>query len=191
MSRLRLALVALTLIVTACASGTAAPASAPSTSADPLPAATATNYPAHCQAQDHNELPDPSCTPGAINPTVTQETIGRTICTPGWTETVRPPTSYTNRIKQAAIRAYGQYAGPDPASYELDHLISLELGGSPSAVANLWPEQGLHNAKDPVENAAHRAICAGQITLADAQHAIATDWIALGHRLGIAGIPAS
>jgi hypothetical protein len=77
------------------------------------------------------------------------------------------------------------------SSYELDHLVSLEVGGSPTAVANLWPEQGEHNAKDPVENAAKAAVCSGKMTLADAQHKIATNWIALGHELGVGGIPAS
>jgi hypothetical protein len=39
---------------------------------------------------------------------------------------------------------------------------------------------GLHNAhdKDRLENALHRAVCSGSITLADAQTAIRTDWIA-------------
>ncbi len=194
--RLRLAPVVLLLALAACAApatirGTASTPT-PSGAADRVvPAATSTVYPAHCQTRDHEELPDPVCTPGAVNPDVTQATIGRTICTVGWTATIRPPVSYTNRIKQQAVAAYGAYAGPDPSSYELDHLISLELGGAPAAVANLWPEKGLHNAKDPVENAAKQAVCAGRLSLADAQHGIATDWITLGRQLGVAGIPAS
>ncbi len=154
-------------------------------------AAASTDYPSRCQARDHDQLPDPACTPGATNPAVTQATIATTICTSGWTATIRPSTSVTNRIKQEAIAAYGAYAGTAPGNYELDHLISLELGGAPDAIANLWPEKGLHNAKDPVENAAKKAVCAHQITLTDAQHAIATNWIALGHRLGVTGIPTS
>jgi Pyruvate/2-oxoacid:ferredoxin oxidoreductase gamma subunit len=117
--------------------------------------------------------------------------LSTTICKSGWTATIRPSTSVTNKIKTEAIAAYGDYAGAAPGNYELDHLISLELGGAPDAIANLWPEKGLHNAKDPVENAAKRAVCAHTMTLADAQHAIATNWIALGHRLGVTGIPAS
>jgi hypothetical protein len=157
----------------------------------PRPGATSTAYPAHCQARDNNQLPDPVCSPGALNPAVTQATIGQTICVSGWTATIRPSTSLTNKIKREAIDAYGDYAGAQPANYELDHLISLELGGAPADAANLWPEKGLHNSKDPVENAAKRAVCSGRITLADAQQAIATNWIALGHRLGTTGIPAS
>ncbi len=169
----------------------AAFASTPTAAPLAAPAGSSAHYPAHCQARDHDQLPDPVCSPGATNPAVTQATIGTTICTSGWTATIRPSTSVTNRIKREAIDAYGDYAGSAPGAYELDHLISLELGGAPDAVANLWPEKGLHNSKDPVENAAKKAVCAGQLTLADAQRAIATNWIALGHRLGVTGIPAS
>jgi len=171
-------------------SGSSTDGSAPG---GPLVASTSTStvYPAHCQARDNDELPDPACTPGALNPAVTQATIGTTICKSGWTATIRPPVSYTNKIKAEAIAAYGDYAGSAMGSYELDHLISLEIGGSPTAVANLWPERGEHNDKDPVENAAKRAVCAGRMSLADAQEQLATNWVALGHKLGVTGIPAS
>ena len=169
------------------------PAGTGSTQSGPLADSTSTStvYPAHCQARDDDELPDPTCTPGALNPAVTQATIGSTICKSGWTATVRPPTSYTNKIKAEAIAAYGDYAGTAMGSYELDHLVSLEVGGSPSAVANLWPERGEHNDKDPVENAAKVAVCSGRMSLADAQEQLATNWVALGHKLGVTGIPAS
>jgi hypothetical protein len=169
------------------------PASGGTTQPGPLAVSTSTStvYPAHCQARDNNEEPDPTCTPGALNPAVTQATIASTICTSGWTATIRPPTSYTNKIKAEAIAAYGDYAGTAMGSYELDHLISLEIGGSPTAVANLWPEKGEHNDKDPVENAAKRAVCSGQMTLTDVQQQIATNWVALGHALGVTGIPAT
>lgn len=62
-------------------------------------------------------------------------------------------------------------------SHEEDHLISLELGGAPSDPANLWPEpHASPNPKDKVENFLHAAVCAGKISLADAQHRIATNW---------------
>ncbi|MBL7490817.1 hypothetical protein I6A60_30835 [Frankia sp. AgB1.9] len=171
----------------------AGPASAGTAQPGPLAVSTSTStvYPAHCQARDNNEEPDPTCTPGALNPAVTQATIGSTICTSGWTATIRPPTSYTNKIKREAIAAYGNYAGTAMGSYELDHLISLEIGGSPTAVANLWPEKGEHNDKDPVENAAKVAVCSGKMTLIDVQQQIATNWVALGHELGVTGIPAT
>ncbi|MDA8343134.1 MAG: hypothetical protein M0007_13060 [Actinomycetota bacterium] len=129
-------------------------------------------------------LPDPACTPGATNPDVTQSDIGTTICASGWTATVRPPESYTEPLKFHQMTAYGE-TGP-VSSYEEDHLVPLELGGSPSDARNLWPQPGASpNPKDEVENAARRAVCDGRLPLASAQRAIATDWIALGRQLGV------
>src|SRR4249920_1594275 len=85
-----------------------------------------------------NGLPDARCTPGATDPRVTQSNIARTICVPGYTKTVRPRVSMTTPIKRTQLVAYGD-RGP-LSSYELDHLIPLELGGAPASVANLWPE---------------------------------------------------
>src|SRR5436190_17807948 len=67
-------------------------------------------------------LPDPQCTPGALNPHVTQRNIRRTICVPNWTDTVRPSTSYTNALKVKDIRAYG-FRDKRLGDYEEDHLI--------------------------------------------------------------------
>jgi hypothetical protein len=74
-------------------------------------------------------LPDPGCTPGALNPDVTPDTIASTICVSGDTATVRPPTSYTSPLERQLLIAYGQ-PGASPVDFELDHLISLELGGA-------------------------------------------------------------
>lgn len=54
--------------------------------------------------------PDPSRTPGAINPDVTQTNIYETICVRGWTRTVRPPEDYTYQLKREQLRKWG-YAG--------------------------------------------------------------------------------
>src|SRR5438093_2654548 len=91
----------------------------------------------HCHEVDG--LPDPACTPGAIDARVSQDDIGTTICVPGYTRTVRPSTAYTNDLKRKQIVEYG-YADTNPADYEEDHLIPLELGGSPADTKNLWPE---------------------------------------------------
>lgn len=129
-------------------------------------------------------LPDPACTPGATNPDVTQSSIDDTICRSGWTATVRPPESYTEPLKFRQMAAYGD-AG-SASGYEEDHLIPLELGGSPSSPLNLWPEPGASpNPKDSVENAANRAVCDGKLSLAAAQSAIAADWITFGRQLGV------
>lgn len=128
-------------------------------------------------------MPNLQLTPGATNPAVTQETLGETICRPGgYTKSIRPPESYTYKIKVKSIREYG-YQDTRLSHYELDHLISLELGGSPDSPKNLWPEphevQGGWGsyAKDKLENKLHDMVCHGQIPLVQAQHEEATDWI--------------
>ncbi|MEY9945275.1 hypothetical protein [Kitasatospora sp. GAS1066B] len=141
-------------------------------------------------SQSYLPLPDPSCTPGALNPDVTQDTIDSTICVSGWTATVRPPTSYTNRLKAQGIVDYG-YADTNMSDYEEDHFIPLELGGSPTSPLNLWPEPhssasgGSSYGKDGVENKLKAAVCSGRAQLADAQNAIATDWTTALSTLGL------
>jgi hypothetical protein len=79
---------------------------------------------------------------------------------------------------------------PQPSgSFELDHLIPLELGGD-NADANLWPEPaspvpGFHQ-KDVLENRLHELVCSGRLALGDAQRAIASDWYA-AYRTHIGG----
>ncbi|HWJ32338.1 MAG TPA: hypothetical protein VNR59_08365 [Gaiellaceae bacterium] len=107
-------------------------------------------------------------TPGALNPTVTQSTIGTTICRHGWTRTVRPPVSYTNDLKPRQLREYG-LRGP-PSGFQEDHLISLELGGDPRDPRNLWPEPYPRASDvDRVENDLNHSVCTGSLTLAEAQ----------------------
>ncbi|GAA0357752.1 hypothetical protein NE235_33370 [Actinoallomurus spadix] len=132
-------------------------------------------------SQAYLPLPDPACQPGAVNPDVTQATIGVTICVAGWTRTVRPPVSYTNALKRRQIAEYG-YTDTNPADYEEDHLIPLELGGAPRDPRNLWPEPrydaggGTAAGKDEVENALKRKVCAGLMPLAAARTIMAVDW---------------
>jgi hypothetical protein len=107
-----------------------------------------------------------TCTPGAVFARAT----ARRVCTPGYASRVRNVSSAT---KRRIYLAYGirRHA---PFEYEVDHLISLELGGSNSP-KNLWPQKehayGVYSAatKDRVENLLHREPCAGTITLAQAQ----------------------
>jgi hypothetical protein len=130
------------------------------------------------QCRIRGALSDPNCTPGATNPTVTQSTIGTTICVSGWIKTIRPPVSYTDDLKVQQIAQYG-YSDTNPADYEEDHLISLELGGQPTDPRNLWPQPryGSPNAtnKDKVENYLKAQVCNGRMSLADAQNGTATD----------------
>lgn len=137
----------------------------------------------HCAYRDGGQLPDPRCTPGSINPAVTQADIGSTICRYGWTSTVRPPESQTEAFKYDV--AYPAYGAPQSEQTELDHLVPLELGGSNDAT-NLWPEHPPSpNPKDTVEDALNAAVCDGRVSLARAQAAIASDWMTAEQRLGL------
>jgi hypothetical protein len=127
--------------------------------------------------------PDAARTPGATNPEITQDNVRETICNPRWsTKSIRPPSSYTNRLKVEQIREYG-YSDSTLKDYEEDHFIPLELGGNPADPRNLWPEPfdtsildgGAHN-KDKVENYLHAEVCAGSLTLEQAQREITEDW---------------
>ena len=108
--------------------------------------------------------------------------MGSTICRRGYTASVRPPLEVTHAIKVRLTRAYGIGALPF-AQVELDHLVPLSLGGS-SSEANLWPQlrSGPHNVgdKDAVAVRLNRKVCSGQMRLADAQRAIAADWLTAG-----------
>lgn len=136
-------------------------------------------------------LPNPVVTPGATNSRVTQATIHSTICVSGYTETIRPSESYTERLKYHQLDSGYNVGGDTNARhYEEDHLIPLEVGGSAASVKNLWPEPRwtTWNAaeKDTLENTMHRLVCSGAISLARAQRVFTTNWI-LGYQRYVAG----
>jgi hypothetical protein len=132
-----------------------------------------------------NYLPDPKCNPGAIDPAID----ARVLCAPGYTtKSYRPPAEETTKFKyDVAYPAYGLTRG---TTSELDHLVSLELGGANDAT-NLWPEPGsLPNPKDSVENKLHKWVCDGgpgvaQGRLEAAQKAIAANWTTALQVLGV------
>lgn len=135
------------------------------------------SVPTNCKSV--NGLPDSKCTPGAIDPKVTQSNIKDTICKSGYTKTVRPSVSYTEPLKIKLMKAYGIKGSLK--DYELDHLIPLEIGGNPTDVKNLWPEPWHGNStasmKDGLENYLHKQVCSGKMDLKTAQNEIATNWI--------------
>lgn len=119
-------------------------------------------------------LPDRACTPGAVLVGVTAAQV----CGSGWASRHRNvPASE----KAEVYAAYG-IAAHAPGAYEVDHVVSLELGGS-NDLANLFPEAALprpgFHEKDRLENALHDAVCSGRVSLAAAQRGIARDWGAL------------
>ncbi|HEX2915537.1 MAG TPA: HNH endonuclease signature motif containing protein [Chloroflexia bacterium] len=116
--------------------------------------------------------PDPNLTPGAVFPGATAAEV----CVPNYTKGVR---DVNDAEKKEVFQRY-QIADV-PGKYEVDHFISLELGGS-NDVTNLWPEpyepKPGAREKDKVEDALHLAVCKNQITLEQAQTIIKTDWYA-------------
>ena len=133
-----------------------------------------------CQVQ--GALPDPGCTPGAIFPNATKDQI----CQSGYASSVRNvPTSEKDAV-YAEYSITSHYSG----EYEVDHLVSLELGGS-NDIANLWPEAasptpGFHQ-KDQVENYLHDQVCSGAVSLQQAQIEIATNWLQIYQQMQTSG----
>lgn len=118
-------------------------------------------------------VPDAQKTPGDV-----LTTDASVICVKGYTKTVR---NVPQAIKEQAYRNYG-ITSRKPKEYEIDHLISLELGGS-NSIRNLWPQsyitQPLNaHVKDELENKLHELICSGQLPVEQAQLEVAQDWVA-------------
>lgn len=133
-----------------------------------------------CSLAVAGDLPDPRLTPGALNPEITQANVFQTVCVRGYSKRIRPPVYFTNRLKKRQIRAYG-YADGNPKHYEEDHLVPLSIGGAPDDPRNLWPEPRISewgaDKKDQLEFVLYKMVCAGEISLADAQREIAVNWI--------------
>jgi hypothetical protein len=123
-------------------------------------------------------LPDASVTPGAV-----LTTDAAKVCQAGYSSTMRDvPLS----VKKQAYTVYGIRPSTRTVNgqtvricCEVDHLVSLELGGS-NDIKNLWPQPyyprpGAHE-KDVLENWLHKQVCAGTISIERAQQAIAQDW---------------
>ncbi len=191
-------------LVAACAAGlalTAGCATGGATSggtsgpAAPAPGQTrpATTRPAHRhhrRARRHRhrdagvpavDLPNHRLTPG-----VALAAGAARVCVRGYSASVRD----VPRAEKDAV--YARYGVVDvPYRHEVDHLVSLEIGGS-NAIANLWPEPyaGRWGArtKDVLENRLHELVCAGRLGLRRAQRTEAADWVA-AYRRYVGGTP--
>lgn len=118
-------------------------------------------------------LPDPKFTPGLVR------TTDKNIVCHETTKALRKPGIQAVYALYGAKKVKGQCC-------EIDHLISLELGGD-NGVANEWPQPytptpGAYE-KDQVENYLHRQVCSGKMELVEAQKEIATDWYAVYLRM--------
>jgi hypothetical protein len=128
-----------------------------------------------CRAR--GALPDRRCTPG--------EAFGRVaalhVCRPGYAGSVGNVSAKLERA------VYLEYDITRLASqYEIDHLVSLQLGGD-NSIANLWPEAatprpGFHE-KDRLEKSLRQKVCSGSADLRAAQRMLASDWSAAYRRM--------
>ncbi|HSX39947.1 MAG TPA: hypothetical protein VLI92_05150 [Candidatus Saccharimonadales bacterium] len=149
-----------------------------SANSQPLPDFHSTSRTKTSNCHVYGALPDKECTPGAVFPNITPEII----CVSGYTTKVRNvPTSEKN----AVFAEYG-ITSHKTGEYEVDHFISLELGGS-NDISNLFPEAaepkpGFHQ-KDVIENYLHAQVCNHKMTLAQAQQAVSWDWLKTYDRL--------
>ena len=118
----------------------------------------------------HPILPNPNVTTGVFLADATLDKI----CQKGYSGQVR---HVTDKQKNEVFQKYGIERSGE---YEVDHLISLELGGS-NNTRNLWPEsyRGVWNAriKDILENRLHQLVCMGKVDLRTAQYDISHNWI--------------
>ena len=125
-------------------------------------------------------LPDPKVTPGDA---VTSD--AQVVCIRGYARRERnvPP-----EVKREVYRLYNVRPSTEMRNgkrvrlcCEVDHLISLELGGS-NDIKNLWPQPYLPRPgarqKDTLEDWLHERVCSGKMSLGDAQRAVASDWYA-------------
>ena len=124
--------------------------------------------------------PDRRCSPGAIYSKLTKAVI----CSPRFrTSAIR---NVPESVKFVVEREYGMEPGHYGSALEIDHIVSLELGGS-NDIANLFPEKlnagpGFR-VKDKLENRLHAMVCAGSIGLRSAQRGIAGNWQSLYERV--------
>ena len=118
--------------------------------------------------------PDHACSPGAYSKNLTQKVV----CSKAFrTGDYR---SVSTSLKHAVEAEYGLKAKSYGSALEIDHIVSLELGGS-NDIANLYPERAApapgYHVKDKLENTLHKLVCtAHTMTLRQAQRAIATNW---------------
>lgn len=129
------------------------------------------------------DLPDLSLTPGATDPEVNQANIKDSICKVThftWTEAHMPPRDFLQNIEKEQLKQYG-YTDPSMQHYQMDHLIPLSLGGSPTDLRNIWPQvlvtKWSARRKDYLEEHLHDMVCKNQISLKEAQEQIRSNWI--------------
>ncbi len=117
-------------------------------------------------------VPDPRLTPGFARPVSKSE-----VCTVRYSDDTRVVPASVRRMVFEEYRLTGRQL----QGYELDYLISPQLGGTDD-IRNLWPEpeaiaEWNMRDKDALEARLYQLVCQGTIDLSTAQRDLATDWI--------------
>jgi hypothetical protein len=120
----------------------------------------------------HWDRPDVRLTPGATVPVTENQVCGEAA--------ERPVPAVPVSLKRKVFEEYGVIP-PQPDAYEVDYLITPELGGA-TDIRNLWPEpyhdvEWNAHVKDQLEDRLRVMVCGGELDLATAQHDISADWI--------------
>jgi len=110
---------------------------------------------------------------------VTQQSVADTICRPGYADAVSPPLDTVMAHKDRLLAARG-IDPDDGADYALDRRVPVLLGGSPDAPENFdllpWAGHAGERRKELLAARLKRCVCAGRMSLADAQSAIVGNW---------------
>ncbi|MCG5078415.1 hypothetical protein [Paraburkholderia tagetis] len=110
---------------------------------------------------------------------VTQESVAETICRPGYADTVAPPFDEAMALKNRLLAARGIDSG-DGVAYALDRRVPILLGGAPDAAENFdllpWGGHSGERRKSLLAVRLKRCVCAGRLSLAQAQAAISGNW---------------
>jgi hypothetical protein len=121
--------------------------------------------------------PAPRRTPGVTTGSVSQETIGTTVCLEEFT---RDTAKVSRATKAQVFKRYG-IKERQRSRFHVDLLVPLELGGT-TALRNLWPQPRADRAaKDHVEESLHALVCSHHIDLVFAQQSIAQNWRGAEH----------
>jgi hypothetical protein len=110
---------------------------------------------------------------------VTQQSVGETICRPGYADTVAPPFDELMAHRDRMLAARGIDAGRGQG-FALDRRVPIVLGGSPDAPSNLdllpWAGHEGERRKARAAVMLKRCVCEGKLSLAEAQAAIVGNW---------------
>lgn len=137
--------------------------------------------PAGASCRVHGSLPDPRCTPGAVDPALSGPGARATVCSSSFARRPGPPPATLAAASRQALARYPE-AAARPEAFVADRLIPRSLGGDPASPRNVWPlprgaALGVAQ-KRAVVAYLRRSVCSGAMSLHAAQADLRRDWLA-------------